>query len=169
MDTICLFTISNINKGMLKRRLEIMSYMSALISIDMSLRCWWCFFYRDMSIGHPVNPKYIKKQYRLMRENARQNYERFISGGNGLSSVASGGMMHGGFVPRTHRMCHETPPNLKPREFAALLIEKLEKVQRERESQEKVQQSFKRIQEVRTCSFTTHFLHLHFQVMKNNK
>ncbi|XP_050716165.1 axin-1-like isoform X5 [Eriocheir sinensis] len=101
----------------------------------------------DMSIGHPVNPKYIKKQYRLMRENARQNLERRISGGNGHSGVGSGGMIHGGFVPRTHRICHESIPKLKPGEFAALLIEKLEKVQRERESQEKVQQSFKRIQE----------------------
>lgn len=101
-----------------------------------------------MSIGHPVNPKYIKKQYRLMRENARQNLERRISGGNGHSGVGSGGMIHGGFVPRTHRICHESIPKLKPGEFAALLIEKLEKVQRERESQEKVQQSFKRIQEV---------------------
>ena len=101
-----------------------------------------------MSIGHPVNPKYLKKQYRIMRENARQNLERCLSGGNGHGGVGSGGMMHGGFLPRTHRICHESIPNLKPQEFASLLIEKLEKVQRERESQEKVQQSFKRIQEV---------------------
>ncbi|XP_045101233.1 axin-1-like isoform X3 [Portunus trituberculatus] len=100
-----------------------------------------------MSIGHPVNPKYLKKQYRIMRDNARQNLERCLSGGNGHGGVGSSGMMHGGFLPRTHRICHESIPNLKPQEFAALLIEKLEKVQRERESQEKVQQSFKRIQE----------------------
>ncbi|XP_063876181.1 axin-1-like isoform X3 [Scylla paramamosain] len=100
-----------------------------------------------MSIGHPVNPKYLKKQYRIMRDNARQNLERCLSGGNGHGGVGSSGIMHGGFLPRTHRICHESIPNLKPQEFAALLIEKLEKVQRERESQEKVQQSFKKIQE----------------------
>ncbi|ROT73225.1 Axin-1 [Penaeus vannamei] len=60
-----------------------------------------------------------------------------------------GGILHGGvpFVPRTHRLRHESVPNLKPPEFAALLIERLEKVKRDRESQEKVQQSFKKIQE----------------------
>lgn len=111
-------------------------------------------FYSDgMSIGHPVNPKYLKKQYRIMRENARQNLECCLGGGNGHGGVGSGGMPHSGFLPRTHRICHESIPNLKPQEFAALLIEKLEKVQRERESQEKVQQSFKRIQEVSGLPF----------------
>ncbi|XP_071536533.1 uncharacterized protein [Panulirus ornatus] len=105
-----------------------------------------------MSVGRPINPKYLKKQYHKMRENARQNRELCINaavGGGPSCSQGVGGIFHGSipFMPRTHRLRHESIPNLKPGEFAALLIEKLEKVKRERESQEKVQQSFKKIQE----------------------
>nr|XP_053654919.1 axin-2-like isoform X2 [Cherax quadricarinatus] len=105
-----------------------------------------------MSVGRPINPKYLKRQYYRMRENARQNRELCLSAA-GVSSFSGSqggtGILHGGvpFMPRTHRLRHESIPNMKPGEFAALLIERLEKVKRERESQEKVQQSFKKIQE----------------------
>lgn len=85
----------------------------------------------------------------MMRENARQNLE--LSGGGLGGPGGMGGP--GQFVPRTSRVCHDAIPKVvQPKEFAAELIAKLEKVKRERESQEKVQQSFKRIQEVRLRS-----------------
>ncbi|XP_037788937.1 axin-1-like isoform X1 [Penaeus monodon] len=108
----------------------------------------------SVGFGRNINPKYLKRQYHKMRENARQNRELALSAATGGSFPSSaggggGGILHGGvpFVPRTHRLRHESVPNLKPPEFAALLIERLEKVKRDRESQEKVQQSFKKIQE----------------------
>ncbi|XP_042242285.1 axin-1-like isoform X2 [Homarus americanus] len=106
-----------------------------------------------MSVGRPINPKYLKRQYYKMRENARQNRELCFSAAGGAGFLGghggSAGILHGGvpFMPRTHRLRHDSIPNMKPGEFAALLIERLEKVKRERESQEKVQQSFKKIQE----------------------
>nr|XP_027209204.1 axin-1-like [Penaeus vannamei] len=108
----------------------------------------------SVGFGRNINPKYLKRQYHKMRENARQNRELALSAATGGSFPSNaggggGGILHGGvpFVPRTHRLRHESVPNLKPPEFAALLIERLEKVKRDRESQEKVQQSFKKIQE----------------------
>ncbi|XP_042878037.1 uncharacterized protein LOC122257058 isoform X2 [Penaeus japonicus] len=108
----------------------------------------------SVGFGRNINPKYLKRQYHKMRENARQNRELALSAATGGSFPSGaggggGGILHGGvpFVPRTHRLRHESVPNLKPPEFAALLIERLEKVKRDRESQEKVQQSFKKIQE----------------------
>ena len=52
------------------------------------------------------------------------------------------------FVPRTQRVKGDATFKMDPKDFAALLIDKLEKVKRDREAQEKIQQSFKRIQEV---------------------
>ncbi|XP_064082154.1 axin-2-like isoform X2 [Macrobrachium nipponense] len=105
----------------------------------------------SVGLGGSINPKHLKRQYYKMRENARQNRELALSAatGGGFSGSQSGGILHGGvpFMPRTHRLRHESIPSTKPSEFAALLIEKLEKVKRDRESQEKVQQSFKKIQE----------------------
>lgn len=113
----------------------------------------------SVGFGRNINPKYLKRQYHKMRENARQNRELALSAATGGSFPSNaggggGGILHGGvpFVPRTHRLRHESVPNLKPPEFAALLIERLEKVKRDRESQEKVQQSFKKIQEVGSLS-----------------
>ncbi|XP_045594922.1 axin-1 isoform X2 [Procambarus clarkii] len=105
-----------------------------------------------MSVGRPINHKYLKRQYYKMRENARQNRELCFSaaGVSGiLGSQGGADIIHGGmpFMPRTHCPRNEATASMKPGEFAAILIERLEKVKRERESQEKVQQSFKKIQE----------------------
>lgn len=116
-----------------------------------------------VSIGlmRPPNPKQLKRQYYRARENARQNRELALSAAmpgqlfTGMSAnhqiqtAQAGAILHAGvpFLPRTHRIPPQAMPKFKPDEFAAKLIEKLEKVKRDRESQEKVQQSFKRIQE----------------------
>ncbi|KAK7077861.1 hypothetical protein SK128_015271 [Halocaridina rubra] len=102
----------------------------------------------SVGLGVCINPKHQKRHYYKMRENARQNRELALSAatGGGFSGAQAIGFLHA-FMPRTHRLRHDSIPNMKPKEFAALLIERLEKVKRDRESQEKVQQSFKKIQE----------------------
>ncbi|XP_076064062.1 protein axin isoform X3 [Oratosquilla oratoria] len=117
-----------------------------------------------LGLGRPMNPKYMKRHYHKMRENARQNRELAMGGlmahgGMGLlpgpsnsASIASNHPPSSGghsfpFLPRTHRIRKESIPNMKPEEFALLLIEKLEMVKRDQEAQEKMQQSFKKIQE----------------------
>ncbi|CAL4129411.1 unnamed protein product, partial [Meganyctiphanes norvegica] len=115
-----------------------------------------------IGVMRPPNPKQLKRQYYRARENARQNRELALNAampGQLFSGIAAshqmsqaaqaGAILHSGvpFLPRTHRIPPQGMPKYKPDEFAARLIEKLEKVKRDRESQEKVQQSFKKIQE----------------------
>jgi len=115
-----------------------------------------------IGVMRPPNPKQLKRQYYRARENARQNRELALSAAmpgqnfTGMSashqmsqSAQAGAILLSGvpFLPRTHRIPPQAMPKNKPDEFAAKLIEKLEKVKRDRESQEKVQQSFKKIQE----------------------
>jgi len=76
-----------------------------------------------------TNKKYMRKQAKRMQEQTRHNRESSSGGGHGSSH-------HPGstaFIPRTARVPTEAANQLPPAEFAAVLTQKLEKLKREQE------------------------------------
>ena len=74
-----------------------------------------------------TNKKYLKRQARKVQEQSRHNRE-----------IQSGQHNQNAFIPRTARMPAEACNQLPPAEFAAILTQKLEKVKREQELNEKL-------------------------------
>lgn len=77
------------------------------------------------------NRKYLKQQHRAMRQNANQNKDL---------------LCHRTFIPRTQRLPVESISPSKPDQFAATLIQKLEAVKRSQESQERVDESLRKLE-----------------------
>lgn len=75
--------------------------------------------------------KYLRQQNRAMRQNANQNRDPF-----GQHT----------FIPRTQRLPAEKFPPSDPEKFAAILTEKLETVLRVQESQDKVNESLRKLE-----------------------
>ncbi|XP_076671655.1 protein axin isoform X2 [Andrena cerasifolii] len=76
-----------------------------------------------MSMGKQRSKKQYIRQCRAMKDSASLNRDP---------------MAHHSIIPRTQRVPRDLMHPLKPEEFAQVLIEKLENVKRERESQEKL-------------------------------
>merc|ERR1719228_1250347 len=74
-----------------------------------------------------TNKKYLRKQARKMQEQSRHNRES-VPGQHSQNT----------FIPRTARMPTEASNQLPPAEFAAILTQKLEKLKREQELNEKL-------------------------------
>merc|ERR1719206_1500578 len=74
-----------------------------------------------------TNKKYLRKQARKMQEQSRHNRES-VPGQHSQNT----------FIPRTARMPTEASNQLPPAEFAAVLTQKLEKLKREQELNEKL-------------------------------
>jgi len=76
-----------------------------------------------------TNKKYMRRQAKRMQEQTRHNRESAGAGGHGATH-------HPGstaFIPRTARVPTEAANQLPPAEFAAVLTQKLEKLKREQE------------------------------------
>ena len=74
-----------------------------------------------------TNKKYLRRQARKMQEQSRHNRES-----------QPGQHSQNTFIPRTARMPAEASNQLPPAEFAAILTQKLEKLKREQELNEKL-------------------------------
>merc|ERR1719244_2116744 len=74
-----------------------------------------------------TNKKYLRRQHRKVQEQSRHNRE-----------TQPGQHSQNAFIPRTARMPAEACNQLPPAEFAALLTQKLEKLKREQELNEKL-------------------------------
>lgn len=84
------------------------------------------------SYRHITNKKYIKKHVKRMQEQSRQNREG-QPGQHGNQAVPGTA-----FIPRTARVPTEASNQLPPSEFAAILTQKLEKLKKEQELNEKL-------------------------------
>lgn len=72
------------------------------------------------------------------RQRSKKQYSRQSRGMKELANLNRDPMAHHVIIPRTQRVPRDLTQPLKPEEFAQVLIEKLESVKRERETQEKL-------------------------------
>jgi len=77
-----------------------------------------------------TSKKHLRRQVRKMQEQSRHNRE--------LSSTANTAHQQQTFIPRTARVPVEATQQLPPAQFAAILTQKLEKVKRDQELNEKL-------------------------------
>lgn len=77
-----------------------------------------------------TSKKHLRRQVRKMQEQSRHNRE--------LSSTANTAHQQSTFIPRTARVPVEATQQLPPAQFAAILTQKLEKVKRDQELNEKL-------------------------------
>lgn len=72
------------------------------------------------------------------RQRSKKQYSRQSRGMKELANLNRDPMAHHVIIPRTQRVPRDLTQPLKPEEFAQVLIERLESVKRERETQEKL-------------------------------
>lgn len=81
----------------------------------------------------------------MAKRNSRKQYIRQYQQIKKSAMINRDPIGHEGIIPRTQRVSREMTQPMKPETFARLLIEKLERVKRDRENEEKLERKLKEV------------------------